>query len=278
MFDSAQLKRLLREVRITISWLSEAAENKKNPPHNQLATSEESKDVNEPPSLCSKPTPSQEPNKTPKAKWYQSIDGVRLALEFIVFAVACFYALIYYGQLQAAKAQASAAEKQIQEMREQRMLDERAWVSVYEFNDAPDFRSVLVAYKNVGKTPALNVRTAIFLSSDPKWIPVYDDKPTNAYKVMLFPNDQRYSARLFASTNNLIVGSYVFGTIWYDDIFGSNHWVQFCRIWTENEAQMTGIHNSCDDADTNNPYQNGVLMPTYRNIATEREKAIEIPN
>jgi hypothetical protein len=49
---------------------------------------------------------------------------------------------------------------------------------------------------------------------------------------------------------------YVFGTIWYDDIFGQHHWAQFCYFFLSNLKAVSspGIHNTCDDYEAQGGY------------------------
>jgi hypothetical protein len=44
------------------------------------------------------------------------------------------------------------------------------------------------------------------------------------------------------------LNTYVFGTMWFDDVFGSHHWTQFCYlVGNDLKARPSGFHNTCDD-------------------------------
>jgi hypothetical protein len=162
---------------------------------------------------------------------------------------------------------------QFKEMQQTRILDERAWVAVREgvvgYTDESshltDFKFI---FKNTGKTPAINVSVwfnqTVFLDTIPKIdkriIPPIPFGSLGSYQFsgLLAPD-----AEGSISTSNEPLGSssvqninsgmpyYIYGTIWYDDIFGKHHWSQFCyQIILSPHAGFLpiGNHNSCDDA------------------------------
>ena len=147
---------------------------------------------------------------------------------------------------------------------EETRLDERAWVSPIV---TPNFQtpsdnngssSIGISYINTGKTPALKIITVINWTTNLNQIPIADGMPS-IRSGLLAPTQSGYTpsapipAQFFAGIAN---GTpiYVYGTIWYDDIFRKSHWSKFCyRIerFSDNKALLhfiePPIHNSCDD-------------------------------
>ena len=156
--------------------------------------------------------------------------------------------------------------QQVVEMQKDRNLDERAWVfitgEVHETisNDRNSAFFELM-YKNSGKTPALNVQDIVSWTEDGAHIANVDDYPS-------VPNHQglwgpQAEGRIQTATipkqyfTDIANGipCFIYGTIWYDDIFGSHHWSQFCMKVSRSPVDANvilysafPIHNSCDDA------------------------------
>jgi hypothetical protein len=86
-------------------------------------------------------------------------------------------------------------------------------------------------------------------------IPQYDTEPTVATKSVVSPNATIYSVVAVTPTNIASIQSgqtnYIFGTIWYDDIFHRPHWTQFCfcpdQQLTSLGPPLNGIHCHTDD-------------------------------
>lgn len=190
------------------------------------------------------------------------------------------------GQLKAQQGQSEVLQGQLKAMREQldesktaRILSERAWIAMdtiifTPWNDGAEYTYV-IHFKNTGQTPGIRYQINAF-----QWtnnlisIPKKDRQPTpeNPYSGLLAP-----SAGIDANTGNITTDDvrnikagkpyFIFGTIWYDDIFQGHHWSQFCvqvAIVTatnllKNANVVTigynpiGEHNSCDDAETKQP-------------------------
>lgn len=163
-------------------------------------------------------------------------------------------------QLKAMQTQSDVMQEQLDEMKRTRQLDERAWVTAFDFepvNDDPNhyFR---VTYKNTGKTPAINCDGTIVSQFDLKKIPKKDTRPPAPENAQLLAPDGSATITSlnipFDQVNAIRNGwaaPYWYGTIWYDDIFGNHHWSQFCVRYDGKQTFAAPIHNSCDDAQTN---------------------------
>lgn len=191
-------------------------------------------------------------------KWYKTIDGIRLILEIVAFGIACYCGRIYYGQMKAGQGQATAEAGQLVAMQRQFTLDERAWVVAVNatgiFSETGGTYNV--SAKNIGKTPALNVEILGQLVVNTNGMLNHFSKHETP-EFMLSPTEEQF--KLVGSYSALYVNlllhgtpTFVTGTIWYDDIFGSNHWTEFCyRITTNGNYEVGGFHSGCDDAETN---------------------------
>ena len=143
----------------------------------------------------------------------------------------------------------------LRESRKALEVDQRAWISTFKVcgtvpgalssspEMCPDISSgssptgANAFYKNTGKTPALRFR--VFTSWAPKevQIPDSDADPaglSDSYPILIVaPNAVENSAPhipkgVVDGVNQGNSGGFVFGTIWYDDIFGKHHSIQFC--------------------------------------------------
>ncbi len=146
-------------------------------------------------------------------------------------------------------------------------LDERAWVAAYEFipteREIKKGFSILgasVHYRNSGKTPAIRGASYINQTQSLDNIPEQDTKPTagKSPTFLLAPNGINtasiwLSDASAAALNAHQRGAFVYGTIWYIDIFQKDHWSQFCAEVFRNKTEgITFIacpkHNTSDDA------------------------------
>lgn len=197
--------------------------------------------------------------KRPKWKWNCFLKLAKI-FEVVAFISAAITVWVIYLQFQ--------------QERRSSQLDERAWVFAYKADcrtntTIPETFTFKVYIKNTGKTPALNVRTYIEM-----------DAVTNTGSITNMDDERRASragviapdATIFSSPGGYSKGViledafnqyistgckvYIFGTIWYDDIFGHNHWSQYCVQVVPSEKsidqfEQAEFHNSCDDAQTN---------------------------
>jgi hypothetical protein len=208
-------------------------------------------------------------HENPKAKWYQTKEGWKFAIECALFVLGLIGAIIaficgfiYYGQMDANRRQAKAAEDQLSIMQETLKTDERAWVGVEQLtefypgprntNDIKDYM-FQVRIRNYGKTPAKRIMMTGNFQVDREKIPPRDNfKDINQSQETLFPSEElRMQIGPFYGTNNLI---YVYGTVKYDDIFGQPHWSQFCHGCRFSNGESMSVdeifHSSCDEADS----------------------------
>lgn len=147
---------------------------------------------------------------------------------------------------------------QLNEMKRARELDERAWVFV-DIKDngliKQDTNVVFQAIiKNTGKTPAKITGDVSHLAVSTNEIPKYD-AIVSGISAMLIPNSEHKLPSPtfpgFILEQNMTI--YIYGTVWYDDIFGEHHWIQFCYSLTEGGKYTIGqgFHVSCDDMENN---------------------------
>ncbi|HWC61305.1 MAG TPA: hypothetical protein VHC44_16545 [Verrucomicrobiae bacterium] len=248
----------------------------KHAPKNQNQSEGEKQNVPEQgiavPNCPASMDPCQPTNK--KRTKAEKIDLARFCLEVITLCIACGLAVVYYIQMNASleqmkanRRQAIAAEQQLKDIRDAQRLDERAWVVASDYEPVPsgDLVYFKVFLKNSGKTPAVNCFGIGYSTNDITNIPENDIKPTKepnagllapgateAISIGMFPKQQIWDVKTNGGT------LYLAGTIWYDDIFGSNHWSQFCVqvIGSPSreallQCRPTTIHNSCDDVERN---------------------------
>jgi hypothetical protein len=207
-----------------------------------------------------------------------------LALEFLGLLGLAFYCFVNWRELRVFDSERQTmereflagetnAEKQLALMRGQlteMQKDERAWVGptiTYATYDVTNTGSEPVAvhfsvrFKNTGRTPAIKVIPLISEYADIKSIPNFDKFPNPVYHSMLLPPDGEADmpievpTPIYANTYLAIKTGhpfYIVGTIWYDDIFGTNHWTQFCTLISADFKPIPQpVHNTCDDAQTN---------------------------
>jgi hypothetical protein len=152
--------------------------------------------------------------------------------------------------------QGDAAQKQLAEMQADSRLDQRAWVLTYgceEIQTSNDFKIFRVIIKNIGKTPAVNVQNVIFAGkcTDIDALPRREYQPPSN-GVIIVPNAATEARTL--PTNGWMAHSgtlYVWGTVWYQDIFTNSHWTRFCYGWDTNNSSyfVAGVHNATDDTE-----------------------------
>jgi hypothetical protein len=233
-------------------------------------------------SIESKPNPAFREENESNAERQHRLEVGKFRLEGLaVFLGMCAFC-VYIFQGCEAKRQADAAEKQLttmqgqlQEMQEDRNLDERAWVLTtgdldYDKTKGPDKNYKFnIFFKNTGKTPALKLQDTASWTTDGDQIPQKDDFPSfiNRHEGVCGPSEIG-----FVETHSPIPGYivdripdgqsvYIYGTIWYEDIFRGQHLSQFCfrleEVGFDDANKMEfrerglQIHNSCSDMETN---------------------------
>jgi len=160
---------------------------------------------------------------------------------------------------------------QLKEMQAARTLDERAWVlpTTYSGETTADNNSGCVfnfRYKNTGKTPGLNLEAVCYWTREIGLIPKRDGYPSvTEHEGLCAPGEGGeiqsavVPAKIMADISNTPNSPiYLFGTIWYDDVFGFHHWSQFCFKLVASQINKNIVnvvefqtHNSCDDDEAN---------------------------
>jgi hypothetical protein len=160
------------------------------------------------------------------------------------------------------KASQTNAFNQLAEMRRQREVDERAWLAPSPVNPLtlnysdPSRIFYALRTRNCGKTPAKNVRTVVNWTTNANSFTMPDIKPNISPQFIPLDGESvietpiiPYNIYTAAKSGNLPL--FIYGTVWYDDIFGVEHWTQFC--WSldinRNLTYEGPNHNDCD---TNN--------------------------
>lgn len=186
-----------------------------------------------------------------------SIEWIKPRAELVGILVALFLAIFAYRQMGANMRQAEAADKQLREMQNAREMDERAWVSAYDLEAKSDDQKSAcfqILFKNTGKTPAINIRAVLSYNWSTNGIPETDQFKGDTAKGSMLPPGTvgNINTPVLPETEIAAIQQgrdfYVYGTIWYDDVFGSHHWNQFCfQMWKTLRASVgTGFHNGCD--------------------------------
>jgi hypothetical protein len=194
----------------------------------------------------------------PDNKWNKTLKGWKPTLECfgIIFAIA--YAFITYCQWRDANRNFR--------------LDERAWVAPIHACFEPAITTSLntdgcgkensedtrmqfkVIYKNSGKTFALNSDSSINITTDQNQIQM----PSEGTKFRgLFIQEAigsvAYGPITVDEINNFGYRAvYIYGKIWYDDIFKGRHWTEFCFIHRGpkgNTFVTCPQNNTCDDCE-----------------------------
>jgi hypothetical protein len=114
-----------------------------------------------------------------------------------------------------------------------------------------------VLYKNTGKTPALKVASWIGTTDNVNAIPEFDPFPPADSNSGLMAPDGVFNTSTMSNPFQATVMEevragrplYVFGTIWYEDIYSKKHWTQFCyRVGTNLISFAPAAkHNRTDD-------------------------------
>lgn len=134
---------------------------------------------------------------------------------------------------------------------------QRAWVSITEIRKVDEYYTV--SYANYGQSPAVNVH--VFRGDtvqDIALVPEHDREEDSApQRGTLLPRVPALLEVVPTASDNLKthqqgVGVYMFGTIWYDDVFGAHHWSQYCFEIKEDQKERFDTdacskHNAIDD-------------------------------
>jgi len=195
----------------------------------------------------------------------------------MTFLAICVQAFIYNAQLKemkkstdAATKAANMAEESLKQVREAARIDQRAWVGVIGINGNPILNQpfmVTLQAKNTGKTFAKNVRNYVYFidlaaGDEPDFSPD-DHVEAGQSTTLLAPNgdyqtrtdvltDQDIKTVTQAQLDNWKFGKKTLiaaGKIFYEDIFGCEHWTTFCFYLRPNLQGYANYkkHNDADD-------------------------------
>jgi hypothetical protein len=169
---------------------------------------------------------------------------------WLAFGAAAIYGGVAYFQLQEMIGATGAAQQAIVEARRSRVeaekslnitiasfrLDQRAWVVPTDDKMHQNASGVYfdVIFTNTGKTPGIHLRGIMTGTSDSRQIPKSDRDP-GGNGAMIAPGAQYHLSTSKTPLNETDLAKNraglpfnLYGTIWYDDIFHREHWVQFC--------------------------------------------------
>lgn len=184
----------------------------------------------------------------PKDKWYKTSQGRIAVLKLISIVAGIAYAFITYLQWG--------------DLRANFKIDNRAWVMPFEYKKTTDFNKNVIGanmfYKNTGKTPALDLQVFVGWAAGESLIPKRDIPSDNSPKFALAPDGVGNSAPNIppAVVKGVTIGNpggFIFGTIWYKDVFGYAHWNQYCVGIGPHFDYFTActIHNATSETDEN---------------------------
>jgi hypothetical protein len=150
------------------------------------------------------------------------------------------------------------------DLRDNFKVEQRAWVVPFDLSAEPftgdPIKTIFkVLFKNTGRTPALKTHAWIAATPDLQSIPVTNpEELSGADAMILGPNGIGNTSTQKPYPPEAIqlikkgVRLYIYGTIWYQDVFGKHHWTQFC-YYPGTDLKGFGpcpIHNTCDDCGT----------------------------
>ncbi len=140
---------------------------------------------------------------------------------------------------------ADSSKKSIEATQDALRLDQRAWITLKGIGGKPELDQpweIHPSFVNTGRTPAMNVRFSCnFETAKSEKALVYKEAPFGARSI-LAPNDQTYHCILnpmaipkvtqpmLDELKSKRITLFVFGTLIYDDVFGKQHWLVFCRF------------------------------------------------
>jgi hypothetical protein len=192
-------------------------------------------------------------------------------MELIGLFLITVYATFTIAEWNVFNRERKTMENELQMMHDQNVMDERAWVfprdQTWGIDNTNNYWKT--RFVNSGKTPALNVVFQIGDTEDTNLIPTNDESPEyygpKANGSIIAPGafvDGRSVNVPDRAINDVHNGQclYIYGHVWYEDVFGNHHWSQFCYFFSNNvaysnsleEAHFANFHNSTDDTAKNN--------------------------
>lgn len=182
---------------------------------------------------------------------------IEICIAAILVIVTGCYTWYARRQWEAVRNQAVIMKQQIKDINEQFALENRAWITV-DGVDRGEFQvgektKIVVAFINSGNTPAINmggISHSGFLKIE-NFAPVCVDSDAITNIAVLGPGDKNaftgYTKKQLSkddidSLNNRSLRYYVWGYIYYDDIFGRKHLTEYCFVSRPDIKDF----NSCD--------------------------------
>jgi hypothetical protein len=182
------------------------------------------------------------------------------------FVAAAVYAGIAAFQFSAAKESLEVTRKSVQDAAANFRLDERAWVGLNGTSsrqvkaDQPILVNVSIV--NSGKTPAKNFHSVsviqvAYIPRDRLRFDKVDTPPqVSGSHAVVFPSSifitvvvlqEPISSLQLASIRRGDLKIFVFGTLWYEDIFGVRHSTHYCRYGDQGSIDtICTEHNDAD--------------------------------
>lgn len=158
----------------------------------------------------------------------------------------------------ASDANAKAAVIALNATIESSHLEQRAWLAPSLWETKRNENGLIyfnIAYKNTGKTPAVVVVAILTATSNLGDIPKFDTKPLQRGDLVAPDTSVHITTEHRLLTEKELAANiagdplYLYGTIWYNDIFGRQHWTQFCTSTMRKLVDFSPCptHNRSDD-------------------------------
>lgn len=178
--------------------------------------------------------------------------------EAIAVMAAVVYAICTIKEWRTFDSERQTMEREFGAVQTNAFLEERAWVVPFLIEKGPpentnSYATWNVIFKNTGKTPAIKARSFLGDATRIEDIPENDSQNAFGPYIVLAPGAEVNIAIDVVKTNvidRIKRGQlmYIYGTIWYDDIFNKHHWTQFCYQGWGNFQFFAGgsVHTGCD--------------------------------
>jgi hypothetical protein len=211
---------------------------------------------------------------------------IKTGFEMLGISAAVVYTFLAYHQLQTMTDATNATQDGVAEARRNRLqaekslnatikqfhLDQRAWLGIEDLRGTPEPGKpydIVIVLRNSGKTPAKNVFSYARyspLEKLPQRSLIKEDcdlaKPRGS-RTLLSPNG------IFLQTLKTTKGQpldpkwkesipnqtmYAHGCTLYEDIYGGQHWLNFCGYWSE-EFKAYAFCTAFNDTGDGHPFQ-----------------------
>jgi hypothetical protein len=136
--------------------------------------------------------------------------------------------------------------------------EQRAWVVPYEDAMRRNKSGEVyfdVIFKNTGRTPGIHVRGSLAGASSLDQIPKQDPDPGGNGTIVAPDSPYHLTTSTHPISDAVLAakwksGVFLYGTLWYQDVFSRIHWIQFCDETHGDftEFQPCPIHGDSDDS------------------------------